>query len=165
MTNKIIPISGLALALALALATGFMRLSGAVASQLRIKPQYQPPQESRVLGILEEGAKDALVAPSNVMAGEDFQVTITTIGSGCEREADTGVIVSENGATVMVYDYTTATHPGVACTMILKHLRHTVTLRFTKRGKALIQVWGRRVGSDTPMAGTPTVLERQVTVR
>jgi len=165
MTNKIIPISGLALALALALAPGFMRLSGAVASQRRTTPQYQPPQEARMLGILEEGANDALVAPAAVMAGEYFQVTITTIGSGCEREGDTGVIVSEDSAAVMVYDFTKATHPGVACTMILKHLRHTVTLRFTKRGKALIRVWGRRVGSDTPLAGAPTVLERQVTVR
>jgi hypothetical protein len=163
MTNKIIPISGLALALALA--PGFMRLSGAVASQRRTTPQYQPPQEARMLGILEEGANDALVAPAAVMAGEYFQVTITTIGSGCEREGDTGVIVSEDSAAVMVYDFTKATHPGVACTMILKHLRHTVTLRFTKRGKALIRVWGRRVGSDTPLAGAPTVLERQVTVR
>ena len=163
MTNKLIPISGLALALALA--TGFMRLSGAVASQRRTTPQFFPSQEARVLGILDESANDALVAPATVLAGEDFKVTITTIGSGCEREADTGVIVSENGATVMVYDFTKATHPGVACTMILKHLRHTVTLRFSKRGKALIRVWGRKVGSDTPMAGAPTVLERHVTVR
>jgi len=163
MTNKLIPISSLALALALA--SGFMLLSGAVASQRRTTPQYAPSQEARVLGILDESANDALVAPATVPAGEDFKVTITTIGSGCEREADTGVIVSENGATVMVYDFTKATHPGVACAMILKHLRHTVTLRFTKRGKALIRVWGRRVGSDTPMAGAPTVLERHVTVR
>jgi hypothetical protein len=163
MKNKLIPISGLALALALA--SGFMRLSGAVASQRRTIQQYAPSQEARVLGILDESANDAVVAPTTVPAGEDFQVTITTIGSGCEREADSGVIVSENGATVMVYDFTKATHPGVACAMILKHLRHTVTLRFTKRGKALIRVWGRRIGSDTPMAGAPTVLERHVTVR
>ena len=163
MTNKIIPIS--CLALALALATGLMRLSGAVASQRRTTPQYAPPQESRVPGILDESANDALVAPSAVMAGENFQVTITTIGSGCEREADTGVIVSEDSATVMVYDFTKATHPGVACAMIFKQLRHTITLRFTKRGNALIRVWGRRVGSDTPLGGAPTVLERRVTVR
>ena len=38
MTNKIIPFSGMALALALA--TGFMRLSGAVASQRRTTVSY-----------------------------------------------------------------------------------------------------------------------------
>jgi hypothetical protein len=161
MTNKIIPIS----CLALALATGFMRLSGAVALQRQATPQYAPPQEARVLGLLDESANDTLVAPDTVLAGEDFQVTITTTGSGCERAADTGVIVSEDGAAVMVYDFTKATHPGVACTMILKRLRHKVTLRFTKRGRALIRVWGRRVGSDTPLGGAPTVLERRVTVR
>jgi hypothetical protein len=162
MTNKIIHISGLALALALV--TGIMRLSGAVASQRQTTPQYTPPQEARVLGILDESENEALVAPSAVPIGEDFQVTITTIGSGCEREADAGVIVSEDGATVMVYDFTKANRPGVACAMIHKRLRHTVTLRFTKRGKALIRVWGRRVGSDTPLAGAPIVLERRVTV-
>ena len=163
MTNKIIPISGLALALALANRVYALERGSRVAAPSHA--QYAPPQESRVLGILDESANDALVAPDAVMAGEDFQVTITTIGGGCEREADTGVIVSEDGATVMVYDFTKATHPGVACTLILKHLRHTVTLRFTKRGKALIRVWGRKVGSDTPLAGAPTVLERRVTVR
>jgi hypothetical protein len=161
--NKIIPICGLALALVLA--TGFKRLSDAVALQRQAKPQSAPPQEARVLGLLAESANDTFVAPGAVLAGEDFQVTITTTGSGCERAADTGVIVSEDGATVMVYDFTKATHPGVACTMILKRLRHTVTLRFTRRGKALIRVWGRRVGSDTPAAGAPIVLERRVTVR
>ena len=162
MTNKIIPIS--CLALALALATGVKRSSGAVALQRQATPQYAPPLESRVLGLLDESANGTLVAPATVLAGEDFQVTITTTGSGCEREADTGLIVSEDAATVMVYDFTKATRPGVACAMILKRLRHTVTLRFTKRGKALIRVWGRRVGSDTPLAGAPTVLERRVTV-
>ena len=160
--NKIIPISGLALALALA--TGFKYLSGAVALQRQAKPQSAPPQEARVLGLLDERAND-VSAPDTVLSGEDFQVTITTTGSGCERAADTGVLVSEDSATVMVYDFTTATRPGVACTMILKRLRHTVNLRFTKRGKALIRVWGRRVGSDTPPAGAPIVLERRVTVR
>lgn len=162
MTNKIIPISGLALALALA--TGFNHLSGAVALQRQATPQYAPPQEARVLGLLDERADGALDAPATVMAGKDFQVTITTTGSGCEREADTGVVVSEDAATVMVYDFTKATRPGVYCAMILKRLRHTVTLSFTKRGRALIRVWGRRVGSDTPLGGAPTVVERRVTV-
>lgn len=160
--NKIIPIGGLALSLALAI--GFKYLSGPVAAQRQAKPQSTPAREARVLGILDENANDALVAPAAVRAGEDFQVTITTTGGGCERAGDTGVIVSENGATVMVYDFTTATHPGVACTMIFKQLRHTVTLRFTKPGEALIRVWGRRVGSDTPPVGAPAVLERRVTV-
>jgi hypothetical protein len=44
-------------------------------------------------------------------------------------------------------------------------LTHTVTLRFTQAGQALIQVWGRKVGPDTPPTGVPIVLERRVTVQ
>ena len=136
MTNKLIPISGLALALALA--TGFMRLSGAVASQRRTTPQYAPSQEARVLGILDEGANDAVVAPATVLAGEDFKVTITTIGSGCEREADTGVIVAEDGATVMVYEGMGEVLRCPSC--------DTVLLRLSRiRGETRLDMRGVRV--------------------
>jgi len=64
----------------------------------------------------------------------------------------------------MVYDFTTATQPEVACTTMLKRLPHTATLRFSTPGEALIQVWGRRVGSETPRAGVPSVLEQRVRV-
>ena len=156
--NNVIRISGLALTLALA--TG-----GAVRLPHHASPQSAPPQEARILGLLDERGNDALIAPATVRAGEDFQVTITTTGSGCERTGDTGVIIMEDSATVMIYDFTTATRPGIACTMIYKRLNHTITLRFTKAGKAVIRVWGRRVGFDTPPMGVPAVLERHVTVR
>jgi hypothetical protein len=65
----------------------------------------------------------------------------------------------------MVYNFTTATHPGVACTMILKRIPHTVSLRFTKTGEAFIRVWGRRVGGDSPGLGVPVVLEKRITVK
>ena len=80
-------------------------------------------QEARVLGILDfqaEGTNDVLTAPDTVEAGEDFDITITTVGGGCERAGDTAVLLAETSASVMVYDFTTATHPGVACTAILK---------------------------------------------
>lgn len=89
--------------------------------------QNQPltQQEARVLGnitALGDQIADVLVAPSTVKAGQEFQVTITTSGSGCERAGDTGVLTSDNSATVMVYDFTSATHPDVACTMIFKRM-------------------------------------------
>jgi len=164
--KKLITLGGLALALALA--TGFKNLNSAVApraSQPQAPARSMPTPEARILGLIDDRANDALIVPRTVSAGEDFQVTMTTIGSGCERAADTGVIVTENSATVMVYDLTVATHPGVACTMVLKRLPHTITLRFTKRGEALIRVWGRRVGPDTPPLGVPTVLEHRVMVK
>ena len=121
--------------------------------------------EARVLGIINEDAANAIVAPETVRAGEDFEVKITTTGGGCERAGDTGVLLAENSATVMVYDFTAATRPGVACTMIFKQITHTATLRLTKTGAAVIRVWGRRLSADTPPGGAPIVLERRVTVK
>lgn len=123
------------------------------------------PPEARVLGLISEATPDTIIAPETVRAGEDFEVKITTIGGGCERAGDTGVLLAEDSAAVMVYDFTSATRPGVACTMILKRLPHTATLRFAKPGVAVIRVWGRRIGSDTPPGGTPAVIARRVTVR
>jgi hypothetical protein len=123
--------------------------------------------EARVLGILEfqnEDTQDVLTAPDTVKAGEDFELTISTFGGGCEREGDSSVLVSPENATVMVYDFTSATQPEVVCTAILKRLNHTVTMRFSEPGEMVIQVWGRRVGPDTPAGGVPTILEHRVRV-
>ena len=70
--------------------------------------------EARVLGILDfqnEGTQDVLTAPDTVKAGEDFELTISTFGGGCEREGDAAVVISPANATVMVYDFTAATRP------------------------------------------------------
>jgi hypothetical protein len=124
-------------------------------------------QEARVPGIIDfgtDGTKDVLSAPTSARVGEDFRIKITTFGGGCEREGDTSVVVLSTGAAVVVYDLTTATHPRVICTAVIKRMPHTVTLRFEKPGKALIQIWGRRVGPETPPFGVPTVLEHRVTI-
>jgi hypothetical protein len=163
--NKFIIIS--LLALSLISVTGFKYLHTAVATHAAAQQAPQrsgPTREARILGFLDEQFPDTIVVPSAVSVGEDFQVTVITSGSGCEREADTGVIVTENGANVMVYDFTAATHPGVVCLAVLKRLPHTVTLRFTKPGEAVIRVWGRRGGATIPPMGEPTVLERRVMV-
>jgi predicted RNA-binding protein with TRAM domain len=126
------------------------------------------PQEARVPGIVDfggEGTKGVLSAPETVRVGEAFKMTITTFGSGCEREGDTNVVMTATGAVVMVYDFTAATHPGVICTAVIKRMPHTVTLRFEKPGEALIQIWGRRAGPQTPPFGLPAVLEHRVTIR
>jgi len=96
---------------------------------------------------------------------ENFQVTINTFGGGCEREGDTSVIMSATGATLIVYDITAATRPDVICTAVVKRLPHIVALRFEKPGEALIRVWGRRVGPETPPLGVPFVLEHRVTIK
>jgi hypothetical protein len=125
-------------------------------------------EEAVILGIIdygEERSKDVVTAPSSVRVGEDFKITITTFGGGCEREGTTSTIRTATGASVMVYDITAATRPGVICAAVIKRMPHSLTLRFERPGQALIRVWGRRVGPDTPPLGVPVTLEHPVTIK
>lgn len=133
-----------------------------------VATQRPPTQEARTLGVIDFGddrTRDVVSAPNTVRVHEEFPVKITTYGGGCDREGDNGVIVTRTGATVMVYDFTAATRPDVICTAVIKRLPHTVTLRFERPGEALIRIWGRRIGVDTPPLGAPTVLEHRVMVK
>jgi hypothetical protein len=126
------------------------------------------PEESRVLGVFPDPIANfaqAVVAPDSVMAGERFVVTITTTGSGCERVGDVGVLLGERDATVMVYDFTSANRPDIVCTMELKALKHEVPLTFSKPGPAVIRLWGRKQGSNSPPYGEPDVIEHRIVVR
>jgi hypothetical protein len=139
-----------------------------VASGGRLPAEHPTaPQEALVLGIIDFGAernKEVLAAPSTAQVGEDFKITITTFGGGCERAAQAGVVMTASGASVMIYDLTAATHSGIICTAVIKLLRHQVTLRFEKPGEALIRIWGRRVGPETPPFGVPVVIEHPISV-
>ena len=124
------------------------------------------PQERRVAGIVDyydSGTQGVITAPERVRAGEEFQVTITTFGGGCERAGEAEVSMAGNTADVEVYDYTVA-GPAVTCTAELKRMPRTVTLSFPTPGEGLIRVTGIRVGQGTPPEGEPTVLETRLTV-
>ncbi len=131
------------------------------------KPTPRATEEAVVLGIIDfgkEGSKNVVTAPTTVGVGEEFKITITTFGGGCERAGTSSTIITATGASIMVYDVTSATHPGVICTAEIKRLPHSLSLRFEKPGQALIRVWGRRVGPDTPPFGVPAILEHRVTI-
>lgn len=122
--------------------------------------------EARVLGIIDYNgqSQNVITAPSSVKPGKEFEVKISTQGGGCEREGDTSVVMMQNGASITLYDFTTATQPGVACTRILKTFTHTVTLKFDQPGEMLLRVWGRAIGSDTPPDGAPVVVEKKIKI-
>lgn len=124
------------------------------------------PKEARVLGIIDYNSQsqNVITVPNSVKAGKEFEVKIATQGGGCEREGDTSVVLTQTGASVTVYDFTTATRPGVACTMIMKTFAHTATLKFDQPGEMLLRVWGRAIGGDTPPDGAPVVVERKIKV-
>ena len=152
--------------ISIGLVLGGLAAASVIASVL--VTQRPPAQEARTLGVIDfgdDGTKDVVSAPNTVRVHEDFPVKITTYGNGCDREGDNGVIITRTGATVMVYDFTAATRPDVICTAVIKRLPHTVTLRFERPGEALIRIWGRRIGVDTPPLGAPTVIEHRVMVK
>lgn len=128
------------------------------------------PQENkaaRVLGVISFGTENldgVIKVPETIEANKDFQITIITTGNGCVSADETGVVLNDMSADVFVYDLTTATHPGIACTMILKQLTHTATLRFTNSGEATIRIWGREQGGNSPF-GKPVVVEKRITVK
>jgi hypothetical protein len=130
--------------------------------------EHSVAQEALVPGIIQFGEEDArgvLEAPATIGVGEEFKIKIVTFGGGCEREGHASVIVSAIGANVMVYDLTAATRPDVICPAVLKRMTHVITLRFEKPGNALIRVWGRRIGAETPPLGVPAVLEHRMTIK
>ncbi len=130
-------------------------------------PTNDNPSSSRIPGTLgadARAAEQAVSIPSNIRVNQDFEITVTTNGNGCVSAADTGVILGESAADIFVYDFTSANRPGVLCTMIFKTLPHKATLRFTKTGPAVIRIWGRRQGGNSPF-GEPIVVEKRVNVR
>lgn len=129
--------------------------------------QELPPGAQRVPGMFsfeEATAGPIIVAPESVQAGQEFQVTITTVGGGCEEAGDNGVILGNRVANVHVYDFTTAVKPGVACTLIFKQFKHTVTLSFAEAGRNTIRVWGRQIGRYYPEGGNPVTLDVAINV-
>lgn len=109
------------------------------------------------------GESDSLVVPASVKAGSKFEITIKTGGNGCSSMGDTGVVLGEQSADVFVYDLTSATQPGMMCTMIFKQFNHKARLKFSQPGEAVIRVWVREAG-DSPM-GKPVVVERKIIVK
>jgi hypothetical protein len=103
-----------------------------------------------------------LLAPTIVRANEDFKIEFYTIGGSCVRKGDDHVTVLKNVATVKAYDLDSRQR---MCNFVLLYLPHTITLRFTKPGKATIKIWGMREGNDRRIRRGPRiVLEHRLTV-
>ena len=140
----------------------------AVACLLLFFGYCQARKERRVPGTIEyetaTGKESKLLAPAVVQAGRDFKATIYTYGGGCESQGGEEVTVSENTATVKVYDFTTATSLSSICTLQLKLFPHIVTLRFAKPGEAIIKFVGQREVNDSIWRSRSFVREHRLMV-
>jgi hypothetical protein len=139
-----------------------------LAAQSELGADSQRAKEARVPGVIDfgqEGKAGVLSAPTTAQVGKNFELNVTTFGGGCDRRGETSVVFLKTGAAVMVYDITAATDPQVICPAVVKRIPHSVKLRFEKPGEALIQSWGRRIASDAPLFGVPSVIEHRLTVK
>jgi hypothetical protein len=126
---------------------------------------YKEKRVPSVIATHEENSflpAPALLAPTIVRANEDFKIEFYTIGGSCVRKGGEDVIVLKNVATVKAYDLDSGER---MCNLILLYLTHTVTLRFTRPGKATIKILGIREGNDARLRRrVQTVMEHRLTV-
>lgn len=104
-----------------------------------------------------------VMAPDTVVAGQPFDVVVTTIGlSGCWRAADQQVRVRDG-----VVDLTpTDMHSGArACTEILLYLAHPSTLTLDEPGEWILRVSGRRMRQGDDTWEEPVAVEKAIVVR
>ena len=101
------------------------------------------PDWARVIGNLNYGPERTIyfTAPGQVTAGEDFLVTIQTLGgTGCIRADGSEVTVAGNQARVVPYDEVPLN--GHACLRDLRGYEHTTRLSFQEPGSATLRIVG-----------------------
>ena len=118
-------------------------------------------------GVPTDGNVDVIQAPDEVVAGEPFTATITTVGANGCWEADGATIeLDPSLAEVTPWDLNRLSpeNPELVCTAALEALPREVTLRFTEPGDAVIRVLGRRVVGPDPGVWSDKVVEQTVRV-
>ena len=131
----------------------------------RSKAIQHVPAKSGAARLPARFTAGAITVPASVIAGNDFTITVKTGGNGCSSMGDTSVILGEGSADVFVYDMTTATRPDIMCTMIYKEFDHEATLRFSKKGEAVIRFWTRDHGDANSPMGKPSIVEKRIIVK
>lgn len=119
--------------------------------------------EKRVEGILHfHGDTAPVEVPETAVAGEPFEVTISTFGGGCDNVGSALVKVEGHLATIQPYDFTEADEVTV-CTAILKIMPRTVEVTFDEPGEGVLRIKGLRVDEQN-RDGVPEVIEKKISV-
>lgn len=131
---------------------------------MRAVDATENPDEKRVLGILHFfGDTAPIEAPQSAVAGEPFEVTITTFGGGCDDPGSAVVKTDALLATIEPYDFTVADEK-TACPDILKMMSRSVQVTFQQPGEAVLRVVGLRVDASN-RDGVQEVIDRTITVK
>lgn len=90
------------------------------------------------------GYPDDIVAevPAQAVAGEPFQVSVSTVVSSCWNGERTDVEIAGLRVTITPYDSRTRSG-GIVCTTEVKRFRHTATVVVTETGEATVEFRGR----------------------
>lgn len=99
--------------------------------------------EEQFLGAIGYPDNLDITMPDTVQVGQDFTVTVRTIGpTGCWEWYDTVVGVTDLTATIHPYDLVRS-GGDLACTQAIVEIMHTETLTFDQTGVAQIEIIGR----------------------
>lgn len=115
--------------------------------------------KKRVVGTLNSGGLPewTLKTPATITAGQDFVVTVVTLGSGCA--SPDGAEVQVNEMTIAITPYDRIPKGSFRCEKSLQSLPRNLTLRFDAPGLITIRVIG------VNFAGERATVESQIRVR
>ena len=119
------------------------------------------PDWRRVVGVVPSGEfpSAALQAPTFAYAGDDVEVTVTTVGSSsCTRPA--GAEVAYRGLVAEITPYDWRPPDGTGCTRDRAGFPRAVNLRFPTMGSYTIRVSGRTDDGEL----SATILEATIEI-
>jgi len=124
--------------------------------------QIMEPVVALLPAVLElDGRPVDFQTPATASVGAPITLMFYTIGGGCTRTGPTSTSVQGLVALIEPFDsVVTQLPPNWGCTMELRGLEHTATVRFAAAGTATVRVDGRGESGDTTL-----VIERTVVIQ
>lgn len=119
-----------------------------------------PVGQERVIGAIAGFNQNdpRIEVPGTVARGQQFQVEVTTYGSGCTSKGETEVRIQGLSAVITPYAFEKSGGRKVVCPDILNAFRHVATVRFEQPGTARVVVQGRQQPSGEVIAAERTVV-------
>ena len=114
----------------------------------------------RVVGVVQPqlSSIQAVKLPADVVAGQPFAVTITTLGSSSCTRAD-GANSNVVGSMAVIMPYDRVAPEGTGCTRDLRGFPRDVILTISRAGQATIRIIARNSDSST-MTYDATIMVR-----
>ncbi|MBA3458755.1 MAG: hypothetical protein H0T46_02260 [Deltaproteobacteria bacterium] len=90
------------------------------------------------------GVRAIIEVPSTALAGEDFLVKVSTVGTGCMSAESMDVSVGVSDADFTPFDRRRFPGGGEACTSNIRFFLHEGWVKFETPGTKTIRIHGRR---------------------